>query len=365
MSIYDRVRAKQKTERGENTQEENKVAGPTIEQIRQNPENDRLFSLYLQQAGAIELAARWHGKDLGDHDLLDLAEKRDGFLQTMDRSKRIEKAVNKNSVQEMIEASPELAEIAKLMGPDRIATAVKNRLPEKVILDQGRFESLDGILMDLEKSRAAEAESEKKIEQICKRYKVEISKEEYQDAIYSSNSKKALEELISSRMSRWMRFYKKHISHEFVTEVAQADRRIEIDGLVKKTDADLQEVAEMLRLTLLNNKTTREGFSAILAGEAPTQGEPIVGSAEMNANIENDSKEHPISHSELDEMRQEYVSKYPGMSEDDVDANVATQYTRKNLGKKKRGAFGFLAELFYSRAVLGELLGMKQQGKQP
>ena len=217
----EQVSAQSKVEGVSDTSE-----GPTLREILANKQQQELFGEFLSRGSDQgerndqivksdkELAQRLLKGELEQDDIGTLAERRDQFVQVLERSKNLRELLAKENIGEIISTSPELQKIAGLIGPERIREVVTGQIERLSIKNPEQFNLLKTSLDSLIESRRVEKQRNVEISALCKKYNVsekelhEIFSKKYldnqgQEIINGVDSlKKAdLERIIRERMN--------------------------------------------------------------------------------------------------------------------------------------------------------------------
>lgn len=240
-------------------------------------------------------------------DIGTLAERRDQFVQVLERSKNLRELLAKENIGEIISTSPELQKIAGLIGPERIREVVTGQIERLSIKNPEQFNLLKTSLDSLIESRRVEKQRNVEISALCKKYNVsekelhEIFSKKYldnqgQEIINGVDSlKKAdLERIIRERMnwdekmSLWIRGgLGEKISISGVTDervekltegVKGATGKESIEELVRVLEESTIEFGKALSTAASTNPDIRKAMASVLKSKNPEQGRRITSS---------------------------------------------------------------------------------------
>lgn len=310
----EQVSAQSKVEGVSDTSE-----GPTLREILANKQQQELFGEFLSRGSDQgerndqivksdkELAQRLLKGELEQDDIGTLAERRDQFVQVLERSKNLRELLAKENIGEIISTSPELQKIAGLIGPERIREVVTGQIERLSIKNPEQFNLLKTSLDSLIESRRVEKQRNVEISALCKKYNVsekelhEIFSKKYldnqgQEIINGVDSlKKAdLERIIRERMnwdekmSLWIRGgLGEKISISGVTDervekltegVKGATGKESIEELVRVLEESTIEFGKALSTAASTNPDIRKAMASVLKSKNPEQGRRITSS---------------------------------------------------------------------------------------
>jgi hypothetical protein len=349
MPIFEKFRKAEQEDKAKAAQEkgEKKIEGPTIKQILADKEQSRLFGMQLEEQGDNELAAKIISGQLSPEEISELSADRQNFLATMESVKAVRERLSSKNIEEIVALSPELQEIAGSVGPQGIREAVLRDLERLAIKDPGHFREISWAIEDIEQTEASIKDEDKKVSEICKKYK--IGESEYLEAVRDNDNPNAIYDLVKSRMG----WFKKHFStpESIGAEIdGVSDRTADIKRLSAEYDSRLGGIAEALRATITDNENVWNALIADMQGQRVEKPEKEMAFSEFMSAPVNGEK----IQSEWDAYKRAHAHDQ-GFSEEQAKADFASEYLDNNVLKKKKGFWSIVGKAVWESFIKGSL----------
>jgi hypothetical protein len=343
MGVIEKIDEKQKeAQAAENPTAEREVKGATLREIMANKGQNDLFGTYLREEGEEELAlklakVKLDQGSLDPEDFEKLNGRRLGFLEIMEWSKNMAEVLDLDSLNRLIEASPELKMLRDLTDPERIRDAILRQLPEIAILDRERFKHMSEQAVEFSKTKNAIAEENKNIAKLCKEYGIDEKK--YVE-ILSSGDRSQLTELVSGKIGTWKSLFMS--TQKIIDKIDELDKTEVINQHLMKFNSDIKGIAGSLGATLMENETLRKSLSRGIIGEEASRFESGMPLGEVKRPKEED----------VDTAFEEFMRGVPqGVDREEAVESFSRGYAEKAMKGKK----GFWAK------ITGEFFGSMVQ----
>jgi len=316
--------------------------GPALDEILAHPEDNTLFSKYLENGddGDQILAGKLLAGELGADDFHALSEKRKGFLQVKEKAKNMRERLEKN-MDGMINASPQLREIVQVAGMEAVRKAMIKRMDEIAITDPEGFADLEGRFNGLTAAEEVVGRGNERIAALCKEHG--FTETEYTKALMAreAGDPYALEDLIKSKMGT---FQKAFTSYEELTQTeGDIDTRQDIKARLSQVNWNLNNIGGALSTKMFEDPATKEILIANLKKEKGPDKD--VSFAEMNGLLKRPG--NPKAIRDAWENYQNEHSGDDGYTIEEARERFGNQYAERSVSKKRRG---FWATIF--RAML-------------
>jgi len=330
------------------------VEGPSAYEMLHG-EDQEFFGMYLEQMGEADLRDRLlQGEEkVTADDIRDIAWHRESFLNLKKREREFNQRLDQD-MESLVRVSPELGEIAGLVGTDGIKLVTKFRLMEMAIKDPTRFDRLYAEHMaaaEIEERMAAEHEI---VQKMCEKYG--FTEDEYIAALNSGDDRaifKELEKLVRGRRGIWREATA--TTADLAAETASLNRKDVIEGHIFDLNRRLKEVAQKLALAFHEDETLGGSLAAVNRGEAPI--EPTVSFAETNTALTEVFKT-PMDAPAVRARCKQYLDAHKNDPDYDadvaVDSFVAEEYKRDyapKLPQKKKSWWSLGFETLISKRL--------------
>jgi hypothetical protein len=345
MPIFEKFRKAEQEDKAKAAQgaEEKKIEGPTMKQILADKEQSRLFGMHLEEQGNHELGEKIKAGQLSPEEVGELSAERQNFLATMESVKAMRERLSSKNIEEIVASSPELQKIAASVGPQGIREAVLRDLERLAIKDPEHFKNISDKIEDLDKIEASIKEEDKRVGEICGKYKNKIGESEYLKAVRSKDPN-AVYDLVESHMGMFRKVFGSKVS--IGMEIAGADRSADIRELSAEYDNRTKGLAEALHATITDNKDVWNALVADLQGERVERSEKEMSFSELST--------PPVDGKGIQTEWQTYRSaheKDPGFSEDQAKEDFTSEYMDKNVTKKKKGFWSIVGNAVWESFI--------------
>ena len=364
MGITEDIRQKQQEIKEKENPSAEPKNRPSLKKIIADPEKFRLFGAYLDVEGAHDLGAGLQDLESMDQATIDaLDEKRGGFLEIIERSDELKKSLDLKSLQQIINATPELKKIANLNGVEGIRDIFTKHLPEIAIRDRQAFENISEKIQNLAETRKRIDEGDKETEVLLKKYG--ISKKDYQQFLVDGDSeglRKAMLGSLKTFKKFRIKIFNRKSRQEFDDELDSLDDLSGINHKIGELERDLSELGGSLHGAATDNETLKRMLISDLRSEGIVEPkEPDMTMAEFRKEPPDfDAEGETALKAEWTKWEADNQSYYTtGGGAYDVNfaqADFAREYfSKKMMGKKK----GFWASLFQRKHQAGYLSKIK------
>jgi hypothetical protein len=349
MPIFEKFRKAEQEDKAKAAQGagEKKIEGPTIKQILADKEQSRLFGMHLEEQGNNELGAKILSGQLSPEEVSELSAERQNFLETMASVKAMRERLSSKNIEEIISSSPELQKIADSVGPQGVREAALRDLERLAIQDPDSFWRISGAIEDIELTETSIKEEDKKVSEICRKYK--IGESEYLKAVRDKDNPNAVYDLVESRMGRFKKLFSKKETIDAEID-GVADRTADIKMLSAEYDGRISGIAEALRATIIGNKNVWDALVADLQGQSAERPEKEISFSEfMNTPMDRENIQ-----SEWDTYKSAHEHDQ-GFSEEDAKVDFANEYLDKNVTKKRKGFWSIVGKTLWESFIKGNL----------
>lgn len=347
MSIFEKFRKSEQEDKAKEAQgvSEKKIEGPTIKQILADKEQSRLFGMHLEEQGNHELGAKVLSGQLSLEEVSELSVERQNFLATLESVKAMRERLSSKNMEAIVASSPDLRKIADSVGEQGVREAVLRDLERLAIQDPEHFKNVSDAITGIEKTEVSVKEEDKKVSEICRKYK--IGESEYLEAVRSDDPN-AVYDLIRGRMGKFRKIFGGRVS--IGMEIAGANRSADIRGLSAEYDARITGIAEALRATITDNEDVWSALVADMRGQGVERSEKEMSFSEfMNT---------PMNGVDIQSEWEFYKRKHEndqGFSEEQAKEEFAGEYLDKNVTKKKKGFWSSVGKALWESFIQGSL----------
>jgi hypothetical protein len=264
----------------------------------------------------------------------------------MESVKTMRERLSSKNIEEIVASSPELKKIADSVGAKGLRDAVSRDLERLAIEDPEHFKNISGAIENIELTEASIKEEDKKVSEICRKYK--IGESEYLEAVRDKNNPNAVYDLVKSRMGRFRKIFGSKVS--IGMEIAGANRSADIRELSSEYDSCISGIGEALRATITDNENVWTALVADLRGERVERSEKEMSFSELST--------PPVDGKGIQTEWQTYRSaheKDPGFSEDQAKEDFTSEYMDKNVTKKKKGFWSVVGKALWESFIQGNL----------
>lgn len=260
----------------------------TVKDILADKKQSPLFGEFIKtQPGGEERAKRLFNNESTDDDKKKLSEQQEQFLERQKEAEKLLKAFTPELISQLASKSDELKILVKLGGVEGVHGAIASQLEMLAMREPVRFNSmLDSYNDLLTKAEGAN----KQIEKICQTHG--INSKQYLDVLANTpdeaERQKKLGDLMRPKMDAvkgWRQKTKEKnqkIQDEEVGEKAKdADYKWEIDQLRTEYDQELEQVGEVLAISINQDTSMSKAFMGAVLGEKSPTEEKFGGFKEM------------------------------------------------------------------------------------
>lgn len=317
------------------------IEGPTIKEIL--ADQSELFGLYLEKEGegGVELGRKLKSGELGREEFAALNRKRVGFLELMQRSENVGEVLDTAALEEMIEASPDLKELATVNGPDGMHNAMERYLKHMAILDRERFGNMSAWAVKLKESKKIIEEENKGIKKFCDEHDIDVK--EYINAIHSGNPNEIVH-MVRDNMG----FFKKRFTtlQDVRRKLGDFDKSDAIREDLNRLNYHLKGMGKVLAMALMDNEVLHKAFVAdINQEEAPKlENGMSFGEVKRPKDEDVDAAWEKYRDAHEDEFMENGVTFEEGV------ASFSREYTANSM-KGKKGFWATIAEEFFGSTV--------------
>lgn len=235
---------------------EQKEQRPTLEEIRNNPDQEqwKYLEVYLQSKGEQEIIDRLNEGSSTEQDIKTLQERRDSFLNLEEDVQRTTDQLTPENVARIANLSKELRDLSKVMPPEKIRAAIVDNLRHTAMRGGTSYKEMSEML-----SMAFEEKVGMNLKMIKLGREHGISPEEYKAALMRmKENPRALEDAVGAKIP-WFKSY--FTSAETVRRKAlMLDTRREIiENKIRLEEYD-QQLGAVMRSFIFGNEKVRKSF---------------------------------------------------------------------------------------------------------
>jgi hypothetical protein len=358
-SFIEEVGKKQQ-EQAENdapeTQEKEQKAS-TLEEIRKDSAQSRLFGSYLDREGHWDVGQRMMAGESTDADLEILRESRKEFLVINENIKTVEGRLDNATIIALAESSPVLKELAEIRGPESMRASIMRNLSEVAIKDPERFGELHAVLADIAEAKKVMEKGSEEMLRVAKEHG--LSKEQYGALLVKLDKDPfALEQELRNKTGLFESLkYLLPKVESLAEKASKLDKRDEIQRSLTIANQLDGELGKILREILMENEVVRKDFIGGLGKDKKEPKTPELSYAEAVA-----EKDKPLSDDTVKDVRKRWAE-YHGAHSSDKDYTLesgrsafAKEYTKKKI-KKGQSFWPFVAQLFLPGKIEKALKG--------
>lgn len=258
---------------------ENKEKEISVKDILADKKQSPLFGEFVKtQPGGEERAERLFKGEQTFDDIKLLGEQKEEFLERQKKAESLLKAFTPELISQLAGYSPDLGSLIHVGGVEGVQGAIASQLEMLAMKDPTRFDSMLDSYNDLLKKAEI---ANKKIKTICETHGIDSKKylEILGNTPDETERQKKLGDMIRPKLGavkgwRTKTIEKnKKLQDEDVAEKAKdADYKWEIDNMRVEYDKELEQVGDILALSINENESVKKAFmSAIIGEKAPAQ----------------------------------------------------------------------------------------------
>jgi hypothetical protein len=235
---------------------EQKAKRPTLEEIRNNPDQKQWESMevYLQSKGEQEILDRLNEGSSTNEDLETLEKRRDSFLDLEEDLQRTKDQLTPENVERIANLSPELRNLSKFMSPEKIRTAILDNLTDTAMRGGTSYKEMSEML-----AMAYQGKVEMNRRMVAFGKEHGFSAEEYKAALMRMDENpKALEHAVARNIGGLRSLF---TSAETIKQKAlMLDKRSEIAENKARLEGFDKQLGTVMRSFVLENETVRKSF---------------------------------------------------------------------------------------------------------
>ena len=350
MSFED-FRSSQKEEQAKGKEDQEILPEHTLKGILSNNERSNLLAEEIKRRGDDDLNERLLNKQLTEDDLEKLGNYREGFVEKLKQVENIKENISPEVLKEIADNSPELGEIAKLVGAEGVKNILFKNLESLAFNDPSHFDKINKTVEKVIKHNETIKDKEESIKELAKKYNVSEDKLYEALKIKDDNERqKAIKVVVKEKMGFWKKIA---FGATFVTanRIEALDQREQLDKLSQDLDARLKGVGNFLAMTINENDEIRQALQAEMMGEKEKGKESFISFKEgrddwrsfeekTQADMENEFRDFVLKERKMKN------SAYNKIDDADKESIINEFFEKKK--QKLAGKKGFWATLFGS-----------------
>ena len=346
MSFED-FRASQKEEQNKEREDQETPPEYTLKSILNNKERSDLLAGEIEKNGDTDLVNRLVNKQLTETDLGKLGDYREQFVEKLKQVEKIKESISPEVLEDITDNSPELKEIANLVGSGGVKNILFKNFESLAFKDTSHFDQINKAVEKVAKHKETIEKKEEHIKELSKKYNVSEDKLYEALKIKDDNERReAIKAVVKDKMGFWK---KMAFGATFVTanRIEALDQREQLDKLSDDLDKRLKGVGSFLAMTINENDEVRQALQAEVLEEKETSKEDIISFKEgrdawrvfeekTQKDIENDFKDFIL--------KEKKIKNYDTFSDPQKDLLTNEFFNKKK--QKLVGKKGFWASLF-------------------
>lgn len=348
MSFED-FRSNQKEEQNKGNEDKEILPEHTLKGILSNNERSNLLAEEIEKSGNHELVERLVNKQLTEDDIEKLGDYRGEFVERLKQVENIRENISPEVLKDIADNSPELKEIANLVGVDGVKNILFKNFESLAFKDPSRFDRINKAVEKVVKHNETIKKREEHIKELTKKYNV--SEDKLYEALKIKDDgerRQAIKAVVKDRMGFWK---KMAFGATFVTanRIEALDQREELNKLSKDLDARLKGVGSLLAMTISENDEVRQALQEEVMGEREKGKESLVNFKEGRDDLKSfETKTQTDIENEFKDfiLKEKKMKNYPALG-DSAKESAINEFFDKNK-QKLRGKKGFWANFFSS-----------------
>ena len=239
--------------------------GPDLQSVLADSDQSKLFGAHLKEKGEEELFTRFHEGTSDAADLKKLNTKLREFNNISRSAEELSKTVELKDLEEIIESSSSLKQLAELVKAEGIREVFQGHLQELAVKYPRDFKKIKDALEVRVDTRKRITVDEKKIEEFCKPLKITV--DQYLEIIRSGDQEK-LDKLAWGQLSNWRkaRAGSQKTRDALDQLLAKAPDLKTIDAYLAQLEQDRKLIGDTFALTLNKNDMMRKALIANIKG---------------------------------------------------------------------------------------------------
>lgn len=346
MSFED-FRLNQKEEQNKGNEDKEILPEHTLKGILSNNEKSNLLAEEIEKSGNYELVERLVNKQLTEDDIEKLGDYRGEFVERLKQVENVRENISPEVLKEITDNSPELKEIASLVGVDGVKNILFKNFESLAFKDPSRFDQINKSVEKIAKHNETIKKREEHIKELTEKYN--LSEDKLYEALKIKDDderRQAIKAVVKDRMGFWKKIA---FGATFVTanRIEALDQREQLNKLSKDLDARLKGVGSFLAMTISENDEVRQALQAEVMGEREKEKDPIVNFKEgrddwksfeekTQTEIENEFKDFIL--------KEKKIENYNNLDNSGKESAINEFFEKKK--QKLRGKKGFWANLF-------------------
>lgn len=346
MSFED-FRSSQKEEQNKGNEDQEILPEHTLKGILGNNERSNLLAEEIEKNGDHDLTERLLNKQLTESDLSKLADYREEFVDKLKLVEKIKENISPEVLKEITDNSPELKEIANLVGIQGVGNILFKNLESLAFKDPDHFNKIDKAVEKVVKHNETIKKKEEHIKELSEKYNVSEDKL-YEALKIKDNGERqaAIKAVVKEKMGFWKKIA---FGATFVTDnrVEALDQREQLNKLSEDLDKRLKGVGNFLAMTINKNDEVRQALQAEVMGEKEKGKEAFTSfkegrdewksfEAKTQADTENEFKDFIL--------KEEKIKNYNNLGDSKKELAINKFFEKKK--QKLAGKKGFWAALF-------------------
>jgi hypothetical protein len=316
--------------------------GPALSEILKDQEESRLFSIYLDNNADLNLGMKILTGQLNEQDMLELSEKRTGFLEKKGKANEIKEKLEKD-MDRIIEASPDLKKISTVVGKEGIRKALTERVNDLAFTDPDWLTNMTEKYEGIAKTEKDIEWGNRSLADIAQEYG--FTEVEYSKALQERPAQPyAFEDLIKSKTGVIGKIFT--TDKAMRAKVEELDQRDVIKKHIEALNGSLGELGGALQETLFKNPDSRAILTAELKGDALPEKE--VSFSAMNGVLKS------YDFKKTQEIWDTYKKEHSAEDGFNMDAEYLSFMDRsagEALSKKKKGFWATFARLILGNSL--------------
>lgn len=346
MSFED-FRSSQKEEQNKGNEDQEILPEHTLKGILSNNEKSNLLAEEIKKSGDNELVDRLVNKQLTEDDIENLGDYREKFVERLKQVENVRENISPEVLKDIADNSPELKEIASLVGIDGVKNILFKNFESLAFKDPSRFDQINKAVEKAAKHNETIKKKEEHIKELSKKYN--ISEDKLYEALKikdDNERRQAIKEVVKDRMGFWkkMAFGATSVT---ANRIEALDQREQLNKLSKDLDARLKGVGGFLAMTISENDEVRQALQEEIMGEKGKEKESSVNfkegrddwksfEAKTQIDIENEFKDFV--------QKEKKMKNYNSLNDDKKESTISEFFEKKK--QKLSGKKGFWATLF-------------------
>lgn len=291
---------------------EKEAKRPTLQDIRNNPDQWRLLGVYCESQKGEEVFKRLEKGESNETDIETLSKLRDGFLDREADIGKTQEQLTDETIARVAELSDDLRAIAKINGSYNIRPAIMRHLSETGMAGGTAYKEMSESLAEIAAEKASMEKETKRAITLAAEHG--ISKEEYLGALANmQHDPEALKKTIVGNLNPWRHpFQVAGLDAEAIRQkVVKLDNR----NAVAQSKAKLEELegslGTALRSVVFKNEPIRKSFFSGFAKPKESNDEVVAAEPIAEPVVDSESVERAPAPVSTAAPAVEAVSKQP------------------------------------------------------